>query len=137
MTDIAKTVVQDANAATDEDSKAVFKVDGKSFPWYISEAGATAQRINDYLYLVRVEIFVMGTFHHADTAEGCEQPIIDGLEFPWRIGQSDITYRANDKGAYVTLEFYAQSLKGVPVIDAQPPSDGKFRDIHGYIMARS
>lgn len=146
---IAKTVVVDLDAATGGEPRAVFKVDGKPFPWFLSEDGPTARKVHD-LYLVSVKILVVSlpgeslpeTFHHEwDNPEEnihWGQPVIQGIQFPWTITQEGITYRsAGSKDiATVELEFFAESVEGIPVEDATPPADGKFRSADGYVVRK-
>jgi len=145
----AKTVVADIKAATRKDPRAAFKVDGESFPWLLSEDGPTARKIHD-IYLVSVKILVVSlkdedlpeTFHHEwknpEQNIGWGQPVIQGIVFPWTITHDGLTYRsAGCKDIpTVELEFFAEHVEGVPLEDATPPADGRFRSADGYVVRK-
>lgn len=148
---IAKTVVADINAGTDADWRAAFKVDGESFPWLLSEEGPTARKVSDDLYLVRVTILVVSlagegmpeTFVHewenADLNIGWGQPTIQGIKFPWLISEDGILYRSPGSTDIPTveLEFFAEHVEGMEVIDGVSPEDGKVRSAEGRVIHRA
>lgn len=122
MPTIAKTVVQN-NAYDGHEPKASFCVDGKPFPWWISEEGATAQKLMADLYLVHVNIFCVSTFYHEglepSDGGGWAQPVMQGIEFPWYISSDGFTYhsRGGREVPTVELAFLAESVQGMEVTD--------------------
>lgn len=140
---IAKTAVADLS----KQDMAVFSVDGEAFPWWISEAGPSARKLADDLYLVHVEIFATITegddrvegFHHGGLPDwGWPQPIMCGTEFPWCISQDGFTYRSSGSTLpTVELEFFAESVEGMPVTDHEAPDDGKLRMADGRMLRRT
>lgn len=143
MPTIAKTVVADLS----KQGKECFCVDGKPFPWWISEEGPSARKFADDLYVVHVEIICTATpgdgrpegFSHGGlpTNGNWPQPVLLGEEFPWAISQEGITYRSSGNTLpTVGLEFFSRSVSGMPVEDADLPEDGTLRDAIGQCRAR-
>lgn len=137
---IAKTVVADANAGEN-----CFLVDGEPFPWYITEDGPIARKIADDLYQVHVLIYTclfsgdqLHGLHHEDKDITWDNPILSGIQFPWLITQDGFTYRASSLDVpSVELEFFAESVEGVPIEDAPLPADGEVRCADGYTIRRT
>lgn len=107
-------------------------VDGKPFPWLITESGPSVRKLGSDCYLVRVEIFVATSsgdtrpetfYHQADGAS----PVILGQEFPWPISEDGFEYHSGGSTEIptVTLEFFARSAEGIF-------HKGKLRDATGH-----
>ncbi len=111
-------------------------VDGKPFPWLITESGPSVRKLGSDCYLVRVEIFVVATssndarpetFYHG--VDG-DYLVILGQEFPWLISEDGFEYRSGGIAEIptVTLEFFARSAEGIL-------HTGKLRDAAGHVVA--
>lgn len=100
-----------------------FDVDGKPFPWLITEQGANFMRLPDGVgFLVAVTIIPYDTdmgchleFHHC----GYEHPLIGGVEFPWLLhGAMSYTY-GQKLGPLLSLQFFADAVDtDAEIVDA-------------------
>lgn len=93
-----------------------FEVDGEDFPWYISQRGAEVMRVDDDLYTVRVEIFLLDKVSRAaipflsEDGMNSRVPQLGGVEFPWEIINDGYTYACGPKLVpTLTLSFYVKS----------------------------
>lgn len=108
---------------TDGEAVHRFDVDGKPFPWLITEQGATFIRLPDGVgFLVAVTIVPydveMGChleFHHC----GDEHPLIGGVEFPWLL-HGALTYSVHLlHGPLLSLQFFADAVDtDAEIVDA-------------------
>lgn len=106
------------------------EVDGKPFPWFISERGAVAKRVADDLFEVSIEIVGIAKLIEGDDFKagdwlslGLEgyagrYLMIGGSEFPWAITEDGVTIRASRKlYPTVTLSFFAKSVDSTQDIE--------------------
>lgn len=148
MPDLAKSVVYrhpcDCDSASrplepGEKAEHVFEVDGKPFPWFLTERGAAFALGSSGLYIVRVEIFVLrrdneslifGTFSHSHG----QLPVIDGIEFPWWVTEAGLMYVSSRKDApVVRLSFLAEHLD----TDTEIAGAGDVFEMTGNLIARA
>lgn len=95
-----------------------FHVDGKPFPWYISEKGPTITELPCQLYVVEVEILCIenpGAAYLPLTTEGDNDlwptPIIGAVAFPWMITAEGWTFTTARKDApTLRLAFFAEQV---------------------------
>lgn len=141
---IAKSAVVDMSRT---EPRGCFRVDDEPFPWWLSEEGPTARKLKDDLYAVHVSIFVVSaeaetlpeTFYHEGLTNGWDQPVLQGIEFPWCITADGFTYssRGSREVPTVELEFFAESVEGMPVTDeTELPDDGRVFSATGCVIAR-
>lgn len=114
----------------------VFTVDGKDFPWYISERGPTLTRLEDDLYTVDVDVILIDKDTHeylpfAYTAPDRSMPyipVIDGSPFPWLCNGDGYTLTFGHKDVPILhLVFYAYDVdaQGVDVLDKRTNQDSE------------
>jgi hypothetical protein len=121
----------------DEAKEHVFDVDGKEFPWFISERGQIVKRLADDLYSVDVEILeidkdTMKTLPFEYLLDGTNMvpgiPVIGGREFPWLITEDVMTLTFGYK-VYPTLRlaFLAHEVDAnIPIEDCRTEQKAVF-----------
>ena len=97
----------------------VFMVDGKDFPWYISERGPTVTRVDDELYTVDVDVILTDKETHQFLSFGYTGPnssvpyipVINGSPFPWLCNDAGYTLTFGSKELpLLRVAFYAHNV---------------------------
>lgn len=121
-----------AESVAIDDAARTLMVDGKPFPWPISESGPAAHQLSDELYEVRVEIFAHNGFSCAGASR---QPVIAGIEFPWYITESGVNYHVSRGELPIAdLAFMARAVVG---IDTPHIHADEVHDLTGFVFKRS
>jgi hypothetical protein len=129
----------------DEAKEHVFDVDGKEFPWFISERGPIVKRLADDLYSVDVEIMLVSKEkrdadgntsrpHHWYLDFGYATyggssvpyiPVINGFEFPWLLIEDGCELRFGHKIVpALHLAFLAHEVDAnIPIEDLRREPD--------------
>lgn len=136
MDRVAKTVVIDPRP------NYRFDVDGKDFPWYISERGPIVTQVDDELFTVGVEIFLIDrdthddlTFDYGSPRSGFNPPILGGREFPWLLTEDECVFTFASKVLpTLRLKFFAEKVTGDWPVDDQREKTGDVYATQGVLM---
>lgn len=121
----------------------VFDVDGRPFPWWLPEGVyPRARKRTDDFYVVDVQFLAVIRDHEKTPCSfeqtEWEQPIINGVEFPWAIDETGVTFTVTRTDIpCVSLAFFAEHVVGMEIIDETSwPEDGKCRSIGSSVYAK-
>ena len=122
--------------ADDQAEEHVFTVDGKDFPWPISERGPIVARLTGDLFSIDVEIMLLGKpgylpFSYVGYGGAPPYiPVIAGAEFPWILTADGCQLNFSHKMVpTLKLAFLARHVTGnMPIEDKRP--DIRDRAIH-------
>lgn len=93
----------------------VFDVDGKTFPWFITQRGPKVTR-HETLYTVHVELYCVDmetkeVLGFRSSGYHGHVPVIGDTEFPWEITEDGYVYRTGLRVLpSVTLSFFAENV---------------------------
>lgn len=98
-------------------------VDGKPFPWLLSERGPLVTKFADDYYVVDVEIIAINRENYEYLDFGCKSldgsnnvpaiPVIGGVEFPWVLTDDALTLTFGYKQyPLLHLRFPARNVSG-------------------------
>jgi hypothetical protein len=87
-----------------------FEVDGKPFPWIITESGATFEHFAG-MYLCTATILPVDPDTREDVDFGLStsaNPTIAGVQFPWLLYRVDVARK--DEMYFLTVKFIAENV---------------------------
>lgn len=139
-------MIPDLVVIRNDHSPYMFTVDGVRFPWYVSERGPLITRVANDLYIVDVEVFLMGNEDQKLVEFALKSsdpdvwavpyvPLLGGVEFPWLITDDEMVLRFSHKQLpALSVRFYAHDVDtNLDVTDER--RDGDVYCAGGWLIA--